>query len=40
MREVKGLSCCQYDNLWTVVFWLTMVIGAVVICLDIFFWRA
>ncbi len=40
MKEVKGLACCQYDNLWSVIFWLVMVLGAVVVALDIFFWRA
>jgi hypothetical protein len=39
MSEKKGLACCQYDNMWSVIFWLVMVLAIVVLTLDIFFWR-
>ena len=39
MKEVKGLACCQYDNLWSVIFWLVMVLAVIVLALDLFFWR-
>jgi hypothetical protein len=38
-KEVKGLACCQYDNMWSVIFWLVVLVSLIVIGLDVMFWR-